>query len=146
MLDNLKARLTMSSYAQLYLHCVWATWDRLPLITADLEPHIYSAIAAKCKELHCIPLAIGGIADHIHLLVEFPTTLSIAILIKEMKGASSHLATHTIQPDRFFKWQGSYGAFTVSKRLLPQVRAYIRDQAIHHANKSFISEYEHCSD
>ncbi len=61
-------------YTQLYPHCVWATWDRLPLITPNIEGRLYAAIAAKCLELKCDMIAIGGIEDHVHLLVRFPTT------------------------------------------------------------------------
>jgi putative transposase len=132
----------MTSYNQLYLHCVWATWDRLPLITPDVEPQLYAALAAKCKGLGCVPLAIGGVSDHVHLLVHFAPTITISRLIGEMKGSSSHAMTHTIAPGVFFKWQGAYGAFTISKRSVPQVQAYILNQKIHHANQTVLPELE----
>ncbi len=53
-------------YTELYLHCVWATWDRLPLITPGVEAAVYAAIMSKAKLLDCIPLAIGGVEDHVH--------------------------------------------------------------------------------
>ena len=81
-------------YTQLYLHCVWATWDRLPLITPAIESRVYAAVAAKAHELKCEVLAIGGIEDHVHLLVRLPTTLTIADLLKGVKGASSHFVVH----------------------------------------------------
>jgi putative transposase len=132
----------MTSYNQLYLHCVWATWDRLPLITPDVEPQLYAALAAKCKQLSCESLAIGGISDHIHLLVRFAPTITIARLIGEMKGSSSHIMTHVVAPGTFFKWQGAYGAFTISKRSVPQTRAYILNQKIHHADQTVVPELE----
>jgi REP element-mobilizing transposase RayT len=131
-------------YTQLYLHCVWATWDRLPLITPQIEARLYAAINAKCKELRCEPLAIGGIEDHTHLLVRFPTTLAVATLVKEVKGASSHLTTHQITPTEFFKWQGAYGAFTVSKDIVPHVLEYIVNQKKHHAARSVFEDWENC--
>ena len=102
-------------YTQLYLHCVWATRDRMPLITDEIEARLYAAIATKCRELKCAPLAIGGIEDHIHLVVRLHTTVPVARLLKEVKGSSSHLVTHAVAPGDFFKWQGSYGAFTFAK-------------------------------
>ena len=96
-------------YTQLYLHLVWATWDRLPLITEDMESRLYAAIAAKCRQLKCEPLAINGTEDHIHVLLRLHPTVSVARLVKEVKGASSHLVTHEIKPNEFFKWQGAYG-------------------------------------
>jgi putative transposase len=131
-------------FTQLYLHVVWSTWDRLPLITPQFEARIYNCIAAKCRELKCTPLAIGGIEDHVHLLVRFTPSLSLAFLIGEIKGASSHLMTHAVAPDTFFKWQGAYGAFTIRKDDLSIVSAYIANQKAHHANNTLDAELETC--
>src|SRR5262245_42871597 len=108
----------------------------------DVEPQLYAALAAKCKELQCTPLAIGGISDHVHMLVRFVPTISVSRLIGEMKGSSSHVMTHTVAPGAFFKWQRSYGAFTISKRSVPQVRAYVLNQKIHHAEQTVLPELE----
>ena len=132
-------------YTQLYLHCVWATWDRLPLITPDLEAPLYGAVLDKCQRLQCVPLAIGGVEDHIHLLVRFPTTLPIATLLHEIKGSSSHLVTHVLQPAAFFKWQGAYGAFTVQKDGVPVLQDYIRNQKAHHAAHRLVPHWEQYS-
>jgi REP element-mobilizing transposase RayT len=129
-------------YTQLYIHLVWSTWDRLPLITSEIEPRLYSAIAEKCRELKCVPLEIGGISDHAHVLVRFHTTVPIATLVKEIKGSSSHLVTHVIQPDEPFKWQGAYGAFTIRKSEVPTVKRYIQNQKKHHAENNLVTELE----
>jgi len=105
----------------------------LPLITETVESRLYAAIAEKCRKLKCVPLAIGGIDDHVHLLVRLHTTVAIATLVKEVKGSSSHLVTHAITPGEFFKWQGSYGAFTLRKEEVPKVEVYIKRQKEHHA-------------
>ncbi len=122
-----------ANFTQLYLHCVWATWDRLPIITPVLEQAIYASIISKCQELACQVLAIGGTTDHIHLLVRFPTTITVANLMKEIKGVSSHLVTHQLAKGEFFKWQGGYGAFTLSKKEVPNIKRYIECQKQHHA-------------
>ncbi len=129
-------------FTQLYLHCVWATWDRLPLVTSTVEQPVYAAIISKCQELKCQHIAIGGMPDHVHLLVRLHTTVSVADLLKEVKGASSHLVTHKITPNEFFKWQGAYGAFTVSKDGVPAVKAYIERQKEHHAQGDLWTEWE----
>jgi REP element-mobilizing transposase RayT len=131
-----------SNFTQLYVHCVWATWDRLPLITPDIQKTIYAAIIAECTQMRCTVIAIGGIADHVHLLTGFPPTVNISDLIKQVKGSSSHLVTHKIKPGEFFKWQGSYGAFTVSHDAIYQVVNYIQNQAMHHQQKSMIPLWE----
>lgn len=133
---------TMAVYTQLYLHCIWATWNWIPLIEPQYEPQLHAVLADKCKEFDCIPLAIGGTSDHIHMLVTFTATITIARLIGEMKGASSHTMTHFIAPDNFFKWQGSYGAITVGKRSIPHIQAYILNQKRHHANETTIRPLE----
>ncbi len=87
-------------------------------------------------------MAIGGIADHVHLLVRLNPAVAVASLAKEVKGSTSHLITHEIKPNDFFKWQGSYGAFTIRKSEVPQVKSYIEDQEIHHAENQLQMEWE----
>jgi len=131
-----------ANFTQLYLHYVWATWDRLPLITPEIQRLVYTAIIKECEQLKCTVIAVGGIEDHIHLLTGFPTTISVSEVIKQIKGSSSHFINHEIKPGYFFKWQGSYGAFTVSYDAIDNVAHYIRNQAIHHQQKSIISAWE----
>ncbi|MBU7581832.1 MAG: IS200/IS605 family transposase [Nostoc sp. TH1S01] len=131
-----------ANFTQLYLHYVWATWDRLPLITPDIQKLVYAAILKECEQLKCTVIAIGGIEDHIHLLTGFPVTISVSDLIKQIKGSSSHFINHEIKPGGFFKWQGSYAAFTVSYDAIDNVAHYIRNQAVHHQQKSIISAWE----
>jgi putative transposase len=129
-------------YTQLYIHLVWATWDRLPLITDQIEDRLYAAIAEKCRQLKCVPLEIGGVADHVHVLTRLHSTIAVAELVKEIKGSSSHLVTHQILPGEFFKWQGAYGAFTLRKEDVPQVKAYIENQKQHHSEHHLLADLE----
>ncbi len=131
-----------ANFTQLYLHYVWATYDRLLLITPEIQKLVYAAIIKDCEELKCTVIAIGGIEDHIHLLTGFPTTVSVSEIIKQVKGSSSHFINHEIKPREFFKWQGSYGAFTVSYDAIDNVANYIRNQETHHKQKSLISTWE----
>jgi REP element-mobilizing transposase RayT len=131
-------------FTQLYVHCVWATWDRLPLLAPQLERPVYAAIVDKCKELKCEAIAIGGMPDHVHLLVRLHASLAVADLLHHVKGASSHLVTHQLAPGEFFKWQGAYGAFTIGKADVPRVRAYIERQKEHHASDKVRPEWEQC--
>jgi putative transposase len=130
-----------SPYTQLYLHLVWATWDRLPLITPAIEARLYAEIARKCRELGCIPLAIGGVPDHVHVLLRGNATLPVATIVKEVKGSSSHLANHVLTKDAF-KWQGSYSAFTLRKSEAPLVKAYVERQKQHHEVGDLWEEWE----
>jgi putative transposase len=133
-------------YTELYVHLIWATWDRLPVLTTDIEGGIYAAMAAKCLEMGCDPLEIGGVADHVHVLVKLNPAISISDLVKEIKGSSSHLVTHMIRPNEFFKWQGAYRAFTLRKSEVEKVQTYIRNQKTHHATGIVDAECEMSQD
>ena len=122
-----------SPYTQLYLHLVWSTWRRYPYLgDAVLRQRVYECINATCTRLRSDVLAIGGIEDHVHVLVRPAATISPAELVKRMKGASSHMVNYDIGGPDYFKWQGGYGAFSVSKRHVPMIRDYVLRQEEHH--------------
>ena len=131
-----------TSYNRVFVHLIWGTWDRLPLVSEQITVRLYAALAAKCREHKCVPLVIGGVENHMHLLVELYSTISVADLVKELKGASSHLVTHEIAPGEFFKWQGSYGAVSVNPEELDMVVRYIRSQKQHHVENKLILAWE----
>jgi putative transposase len=133
-------------YTQLYAHLVWATWDRLPLIRPDVRPNIYGCITDQLRKHRCSVIAIGGIEDHVHVLTRLPSTATIADIVKHAKGASSHLMTQEIARGEFFKWQGYYGAFTLSKGLVPRVRDYVLSQEEHHRLGRLSEELERTSE
>lgn len=126
----------------LYLHLVWATWDRLPLIAAQIERRLYRNIDSQAQAMDCSVLALNGMPDHVHLLVRFPATIAVADLVKQVKGVSSQFVGATLTPGTFFKWQGSYGAFTVSRWDVDKIKGYIDRQKDHHASGSVIPEFE----
>jgi len=127
----------------LYLHLVWATWDRQPLITPVIERALYRNIESEARDMRCTVLALSGTEDHVHLAVKYPATVSVAELVKQVKGVSSHFVNETLQPETHgFKWQGSYGAFTISRDDVDRVVAYIRRQKEHHAEGGLVPEWE----
>ena len=101
-------------HAEIYLHFVWATFNREALITPAVETQLYAVIAKKCEAFKCVVLAIGGMPDHVHLLLRVPASVAPADLIQEVKGGSSHAMNHQIAPAHHFRWQGAYGVFSVS--------------------------------
>jgi len=130
-----------SAHTELYLHIVRATYRRHPIITPELQPRIYGAIADQCRKLKADIIAIGGIEDHAHVLLRTPPTVSVADLAQRLKGASSHLANQ-VAGARSFKWQDGYGAFTVSRSIVPRVRAYVLDQERHHRDGTLSPTFE----
>ncbi len=127
---------------KVYLHFVWGTWDRLPLINQDNEKQVYKSIIDKCEQQGASLIELGGMEDHIHLFVQFPATVSMADFIKEVKGSTSHLVTHQVNRDEFFKWQGAYAVFSVNEKDIPRIKSYIQSQADHHKNSQVIPELE----
>jgi putative transposase len=129
-------------WTQLYVHLVWATWKRAPLITPELQPRVYSVIQHQASQLGADVIAIGGVEDHVHVLARFPTTIAIATLVQKLKGASSHFVTHVLNAPDPFKWQGGYGAFTLTKRAIPHVREYVLNQERHHRGGTLYRDLE----
>lgn len=125
-----------------FVHLIWATWDRLPLLSGAVERDAYRALEAKCVELGAQVLALGGVGDHVHLLVRLPATLAVADLVKHLKGSSAHLIAQHLHPDQFFKWQGGYAAFSVSIGHLNRVVRYIARQHEHHAAGALVVAWE----
>jgi putative transposase len=121
-------------HTELYVHLVWATWDRAPLITPAVRDRIYPMMQRKAAELRADVLAIGGIEDHVHVLARFRPTVAIADLVQQMKGASSFLASQVMGCP--FKWQGAYGAYSVSRSGLRVVRDYVLNQEAHHRDNT----------
>jgi putative transposase len=126
----------------LFLHLVWATWDRLPLIEPSIERRIYRLIVSQAQDLGCKVLALNGMPDHVHLIITFPTTVTIANIVKQFKGTSSRFVNETVKPDTLFKWQGSYGAFTVSRWDLEKIVSYVERQKEHHQAGDLYPEWE----
>ena len=129
-------------YTQMYIHLVWATWDRQPIILPEWQSPISACIQAECLDLKVTVIAQHAMPEHVHLLARFPTTVEIAAIAKRVKGVSSHLITHRVAPGEWFKWQRGYGAFTVSKSELPRLQKYIQCQEEHHRHQTFDREWD----
>lgn len=84
---------------------------------------------------------IGGVKDHIHMLVRIPATLSVSKAVQTLKTGSSKWMHETFPDMRAFAWQDGYGGFTVGKSQIPDTLDYIAGQREHHRVKSFREEY-----
>jgi putative transposase len=126
----------------LFVHLVWGTHGRRPLITKAIEDDVFRSVIAKCAELKCYPHAVGGTEDHLHLLARLHPPVPISRLVAQCKGVSSHLVNrHLLRAGRF-QWQQGYGAFTIAANDLPAVERYVLDQKQHHARQALHSELE----
>ena len=130
------------TYTQLRYHLVFSTKYRAPSITAGVRNDLYDYMGGILRKAGGILLAVGGMPDHVHLLAGWGTTLSMARVLKLVKGGSSHwMNNRPDAPPEGFSWQGGYGGFSVSASKVPAVRAYILNQERHHRKVSFQEEY-----
>ena len=93
------------------------------------------------RGIGCIPLIVGGMPDHIHLLIGMGREITIADVVKTTKASSSRWIHDTMPEMAGFAWQSGYGVFAVSQDRVPGVRAYIEHQEEHHRMKTFQEEY-----
>ncbi|MCB0034339.1 MAG: IS200/IS605 family transposase [Anaerolineales bacterium] len=124
------------SFWRTYYHVVWATKNREPFITPELEPYLYDYLLGKSHELEVIVYAIGNWTDHIHLLVSIPPKLAVASVVKRLKGASSHYIETLGLFEHQFEWQRGYGVFTLGETQRGRAEAYVRNQKVHHQNQT----------
>ncbi|MCK4801458.1 MAG: IS200/IS605 family transposase [Anaerolineales bacterium] len=126
----------------LYLHLVWATWDRTPWIIPQIERQIYRSIIRQVYGLGCKALAINGMPDHVHLAVKFHSTICVAELVKKSKGVSSRFINQSLNLNDQFKWQIGYGAFSISRWDLHKVINYVKSQKEHHSDNDLDLDLE----
>ncbi len=131
------------AFWRLYYHLVWATKNRLPLITNDIEENLYNHIIGKADSIECITHAIGGIENHIHLVISIPPKLSITTFVQNIKGSSSHYVNHGIaNNETTFAWQRGYGVFSLSEKKLNIAVNYVKNQKQHHSDGTIITLLE----
>ncbi len=120
------------SFVCLHYHLVFSTKSRVPAITPEIEPRLWEYLAGTVLGLGGTPIQIGGIEDHVHMLVTLRQEPSLADTLREIKAASSGWIHDTFPEAHDFWWQGGYGAFTVSHSNIGAVKAYIENQKDHH--------------
>src|SRR5262249_51891969 len=120
-------------YWRLFYHIVWGTKNRLSLIESVWEAELHGYIWGKATALECIPHAINGMSDHLHVVISIPPKLSIATTIGKLKGSSSHYVNERYM-DSAFAWQAEYGILSFSERSLSRVVDYVKNQKKHHAD------------
>ena len=131
----------MHSFQSSLIHCTWSTKNREPLLVPDLRQRLWPYLGGISRENKMKALAIGGAADHVHIFVSLPPTLSVAKAVQLLKGNSSKWIHETFPKLRSFSWQEGYGAFSISVSGIEATTAYIRNQAEHHRTRSFQEEF-----
>ena len=125
-----------------YVHIIFSTKHREPLILPQIEDELYKYLGGICKQMECTSIRIGGYLDHVHILCMLSKKIALMKLLEEMKSHSSKwMKTKGIMFKNFY-WQNGYGAFSVNPAQVDRVIAYIENQKEHHKKKTFQNEYK----
>jgi putative transposase len=132
--------MSVHSYSRVWLHLVWATLERRPLLAkpaaAKLSAHLHDY--AKDKGIY---MKINFVnPDHVHALIDLPTNLAIEDMMQLFKGSSSHWVNEQNLVTGKFGWGRGYGVFSVSESGIAEVCAYIANQEEHHRKRDFVEE------
>jgi len=128
-----------STYLSLHYHLVFSTKNREAIIEPEWRARLHDYLGGTIRGLGGFPEGVGGVADHVHLLVGLKATHGLADVMRELKKTSSTWVHEEIGL-RAFAWQEGYAAFTVSATARDGVRHYIANQEEHHRAKSFREE------
>ena len=130
------------SYNKIWIHAIWSTKYRMPLIHSKVEKKIYYFMSQQFIESGCPVSIINGMPDHVHCLFLLNPQKSIAEVIQQVKGSSSHYINSENLCQSKFLWQTGYASYSVSESVLEKVFYYIKNQKAHHSKKIFLQETE----
>ncbi|MFN7806195.1 MAG: IS200/IS605 family transposase [Planctomycetaceae bacterium] len=132
----------MSTYLSLHYHLVFATKNRELRIKPTWMPRLHEYLGGSIRGMGGVCEIVGGVEDHVHLLVGLKATHTLSEVMRELKKGSSAWVHHAIG-DKSFQWQEGYAAFTLGATTRASVRGYIADQEKHHRKQSFRDELIH---
>ncbi len=130
------------SFNKIWIHANFSTKDRQPNIQLEHEAKIHAFLAEQLHKMGCIPKAINGIEDHVHLLFLQTAHFSLDDVMKQVKGASSHYINANKLCNYHFRWQTGYAGFSVSASVVDSVHYYVANQKQHHKRQSSVQEWE----
>jgi REP element-mobilizing transposase RayT len=130
----------MHSFSSSLHHCVFATIRREAYLTPQVRDRLWPYLGGIARENAMKALAIGGVVDHVHILLSLPATLSVAKAMQLLKGNSSKWIHKTFPELRTFAWQEGYGAFSIGVSGIEATRSYIQSQEEHHRTRTYREE------
>jgi REP element-mobilizing transposase RayT len=129
------------SHVSSCFHCVFSTKERQRLITPALRDRLWPFLGGIARQNKMKAVEIGGVEDHVHILLSLPSTTAISKALQLTKGGSSKWIHETFPEHRLFAWQEEYGAFSVSVSQLDKTIEYIKGQEAHHRKMTFQEEF-----
>ena len=140
--NGLMEQALRQSKSELYIHLVWATAERQERLKGEFQRAIYRCLEEQARQMGCVVLAIGGMPDHVHLVVRIPAKLAVSKLAQQLKGVSSHFAHDQLPGGGSFSWQAHYGAFSLSRTHMDAAVSYVKNQHRHHEGANVWLEWE----
>jgi REP element-mobilizing transposase RayT len=126
------------SYSANFIHVVFSTKDRGDLIPDTLRNNLHAYLGGIIRKLGEEPLAIGGTANHVHIVMTHRPMSRLADSVQKIKGNSSRwLGEQGVA----FQWQKGYGVFSVSASMLNTVRTHVLGQEEHHRARRYEDEF-----
>jgi REP element-mobilizing transposase RayT len=129
----------VSTYHSIHFHIIFSTKHRQPWIKDAWIERLHEYIGGTIKGLDVVPVQIGGVADHVHLLVGCKTTHRPSDLVREIKKSATAWV-HDEMGFEPFVWQEGYAILSVSPDACESVARYIANQAEHHRKRTFREE------
>lgn len=129
------------TFTNLIFHVIFSTKHRTPVILNNFKDELYAYIGGIAKGEGALLICIGGMSDHIHMMIRVKPTHCVSDLMQRIKGKSSKWINQKIFTASKFYWQSGYGAFTVSESQIDSVKKYIQNQTEHHKRNTFKEEF-----
>jgi putative transposase len=130
-------------FLKIYIHFVWSTKNRVPHLSSfELREKVWKHIKVNAQEKGIYIDHINGYSDHCHCLISLGADQSIQKIMHLIKGESSFWINKNKLTKEKFEWQDEYFAISVSESIVDKVRHYIKNQELHHKNKTFQEEYD----
>ncbi|MGH9782892.1 MAG: IS200/IS605 family transposase [Terriglobia bacterium] len=123
------------------VHIVFTTVGRRPLIHSEMRERLHAYIGGIARENGMAALAVGGVSDHVHMLLSLSRTASVSKAVQLLKAGSSKWVNEKFAGKGRFSWQEGFGAFSIGVAQRERTVAYIHAQAEHHKRASFAEEY-----
>jgi putative transposase len=130
-----------NTYSNLFYHLIFSTKKRTPFIASDIEQRLWAYVGGIARKRGMTAVQVGGIEDHLHVLIMTKPTVAPSQAAQWLKAESSKWIHETFEGMRSFAWQDGYGVFTVTKSMVPGVIEYIKGQRQHHSTQTFEEEY-----
>lgn len=128
------------TFTNILYHVIFSTKQRDPLIAGHLKTDFYDYIGGILRKEKAMLITIGGIEDHVHLVVRARASHCVSNLVRKIKSNSSKWMNTKLPKDEIFAWQNGFAAFSVSESQLPNLIRYVGNQENHHKIKNFNQE------